>query len=309
MALSSSDVTRPVLAALNTEITDLVARVTQSTGTVIGHTKAFGETSGSGWLYSSEYLVTNSHVIEDLIEPVFVELSNRRLKAEVVGHDPMTDLAVLRIVESNRDPALDLRVGLPALGELCFAFGNPLGEFPESVSIGVVSGLMRTLPLPEGHAIHDVIQTDCAINLGNSGGPLVGVDGRVIGVNTAKRGEADNIGFAVPADTVTDIVPELIKHGSIAHASLDVGVAERIVAIDDGESGHLVVTRVRASSAGPFQVGDVLLIVNDQEVRRPQDLRRVLRRNLVNQKVPVCIWRNGQRMWINCVPVSLRGSD
>jgi len=308
MALSSSDGSRPLLRTMNAEIIDLVAGVIRSTATVVGHTKAFGEAFGSGWLYSAEHLVTNSHVVADLAGPIFARFPDRRLSAELVGHDPLTDLAVLKIADGHHQPALSLRVGPPALGELCFAFGNPLGEFPESVSIGLVSGLKRTLWLPDDRAIHDVIQTDCAINQGNSGGPLMGVDGLVIGVNTAKRGEADDIGFAVPAETVADIVPELIAHGSIAHASLDIGLVERVIATDGDETAHLVVTRVRSSSAGPFEVGDVLLIVNDKEVCRHQDLRRVLRRKLVNQKVPVCIWRQGERMWINCVPVSLRVS-
>lgn len=310
MTLSSSDRSRPLLAALNAEVVDLVATVIRSTGTVNGHTKEFAPTGGSGWLYSYEFMVTNSHVVENLAGPVFVEdVEKRRLSAEVVGHDPITDLAVLRISSDHHQPILSLRPEPPALGELCFAFGNPLGEFPDSVSIGVISGLKRTLPLPGERAIHDVIQTDCAINQGNSGGPLVGTDGRVIGVNTAKHGGADNIGFAVPASTVADIVPELIAHGSIAHASLDIGVAVRQVTMDGEPPGeYLVVTRVRSSSAGPFEVGDALLVVNDHKVYQHQDLRRVLRRHLVNQKVPVCVWRNGQRVWINCVPVELKVS-
>ncbi len=169
--------------------------------------------------------------------------------------------------------------GEPArLGELCFAFGSPLGEFPESISIGIVSGLKRSLPTADRRAIFDVIQTDCAINPGNSGGPLVYVDGQVIGVNTAGIDEADGIGFAVPAETV-NIVGELLSHGAIERASLGVGVALRHAAeVPDGKG--LVVTSLRDDVAGPLERGDVILSVEDRDVRNQNDLLRALRRRI-----------------------------
>ena len=128
------------------------------------------------------------------------------------------------------------------------------------MSIGIVSGLKRSLPTADRRAIFDVIQTDCAINPGNSGGPLVDVDGRVLGVNTAGISDADGIGFAIPSDTVTDIVGELLVHGTVQRASLGIGVAYR--RIDHAPSGEsLIVTSVRADAAGPLERGDILLAI------------------------------------------------
>uniref|UniRef100_UPI000B004BFD S1C family serine protease n=2 Tax=Mycolicibacterium mucogenicum TaxID=56689 RepID=UPI000B004BFD len=141
-------------------------------------------------------IAPNDHVITDLVDPIEAQFPDTRpVTALVVGRDPLTDLAVLRIDPQDIAPLTICGHGA-RLGELCFAFGSPLGAFPESLSIGIVSGLKRSLPTGDRQSIFDVIQTDAAINPGNSGGPLVNVDGRVIGVNTAGIDGADGIGFA-----------------------------------------------------------------------------------------------------------------
>ncbi len=247
-----------LLQGLSDEIVALAQRTVPSTAIVTGQTKDFDGASGSAWLFDPEHLVTNRHVIDGLVEPVWVRFPDcRETLAEVVGSDPLTDLAVLR-VPAQRAAPLPLRRAPARLGELCFALGSPLGRFPESMSFGIVSGLKRSLPTDHGRAIYDIIQTDCAINPGNSGGPLVGVDGAVLGVNTAIASNAEGIGFAVPAETVNDIVPELLQHGVVLRASLGVSVASRRVDADDAAE-RLVVTAVRSNSAGPFESGDVLV--------------------------------------------------
>jgi S1-C subfamily serine protease len=302
MRWTSKAATAGLLAVLNDEITTLAGAVVPSTAIVTGQTKDFGAASGSAWLCDDRHLVTNHHVVEGLVAPIWVRFpACSETEAELVGSDPLTDLAVLRVSPHTALP-LQLRQHPPRLGELCFAFGSPLGEFPESVAFGIVSGLKRSLPSPGGRAIYDVIQTDCAINPGNSGGPLVGIDQRVLGVNTAVISGAEGIGFAVPADVVADIIAELITHGSIERASLGVSVATRPV----GGGDRLVITSVRASAAGPFQQGDVLLQVGQHKIASREDLLRVLRRDMVEQPVQVEVLREEQGVSFECRPSRLR---
>lgn len=290
-----------LLSALSDEIAALANAVVPSTAIVTGQNRDFNEFSGSAWLYDPQHLVTNHHVIEGLVAPVWVKFPGcQETRAEVVGSDPLTDLAVLR-VDAKSTPPFMLRQEPAKLGELCFALGSPLGQYPESMTFGIVSGLKRSLPTSGGRAIYDVIQTDCAINPGNSGGPLISVDGFVLGVNTAGVNGAEGIGFAVPADTVADIVPELLAHGAVERASLGVSVAARRGA-GAGASDQLVVTAVRSTAAGPFEKGDILFSVGPHEVRSRQDLIRVLRRDMVDRNVAVSVWREGQQVSFECMP-------
>lgn len=184
-----------LLSALSEEIVALAEAVVPSTVIVTGQTRDFAQSSGSAWLFDDQHLVTNNHVVDGLVEPLWIRFpDHQQSRAMIVGTDPLTDLAVLE-VDSQMASPFTLRPHPARLGELCFALGSPLGEFPESMSLGIVSGLKRSLPTAEGRAIFGVIQTDCAINPGNSGGPLVGVDGQVIGVNTAIRSGAEGIGL------------------------------------------------------------------------------------------------------------------
>ncbi|QRY53828.1 S1C family serine protease [Mycolicibacterium septicum] len=296
------------LRQFSNEIADLAARVSASTATVTGLTRDFDEPTGSAWLYDDEHLVTNDHVVENLLDKIEVRLPEQRAtQARLVGRDALTDLAVLRI---DRQSVLPLRLSSTSarLGELCLALGSPLGDFPESISIGIVSGLKRSLPTADGSAIFDVIQTDCAINPGNSGGPLVDVDGLVIGVNTAGISDADGIGFAVPADTVADIVPELISHGRIERPSLGIGVALRQVeSLPAGEG--LVVTSVREKAAGAFERGDVILTVDERHVHNQNSLLRALRRRVADRRIEVVVLRGGQQISLDCIPRSKRSDE
>jgi serine protease Do len=303
-----SNVSHSLLQTFSDDLSTLAARVVQSTATVKGQTKDVAEASGSAWLYDSQHLVTNSHVVKDLVEPISVQLSNEPpTEAIVIGRDPLTDLAVLRVDPQKTEP-LRLCEQPARLGELCLAFGCPLGEFPASISIGIVSGLRRTLPTADRQAIFDVIQTDCVINPGNSGGPLVNVDGEVLGVNTAGRLDADGINLAVSADTVADIVPELLMFGAVERASLGVGVALRRAPDIPGGEG-LRVTSVKANPSGPLQRGDVLLAVGERPIRNQNDLLRALRRDVANRKVAVLVWRDGEELSVECLPRSTRASS
>ena len=293
-----------LLQGLSDELIALASWVVPSTVIVTGQTKDFDQASGSAWLYDEGHLVTNHHVVEHL-EVVFVRFPGlRQERAELVGADPLTDLAVLRVVGVGGRP-LRMRE-LPArLGELCFAFGSPLGQYPESMSAGIVSGLRRRLHRP-GRGIEDVLQIDAAINPGNSGGPLVDASGQVIGVNTAGHDNADNIGFAVPAATVALVAPELIEHGSVERASLGVSVVTRTVERDGQREQRLAVSNLRAECSGPFQVDDHILRVAGREVGSRGDLFAALRRELIEQDTEVEVWRDGRVTVVRCQPGRLK---
>ncbi|MGH3080978.1 MAG: S1C family serine protease, partial [Gaiellaceae bacterium] len=185
---------------------------------------------GSGFVIDkSGHIVTNSHVVEGADE-IEVSFSNRdSVKARLVGEDRSTDLAVLK-VDADARALTPLRLGdsdRVRVGDSVVAIGNPLG-LERSVTAGIVSALHRPLAAPNQFTIDDVIQTDAAINSGNSGGPLIGANGRVIGVNTAiatgNTGARGNIGigFAVPVNTVRDVSSQLIERGRVEHAFLGV---------------------------------------------------------------------------------------
>ena len=303
-----NSMSRPVklLRQFSDEIVALAQQVVQSTATVTGQTGEFQECSGSAWLYDSEHLVTNHHVVERLVDPIHVQLPNGApTQAWVIAKDPLTDLAVLR-TDAQSAPPLQISEEGAKLGELCFAFGCPLGRYPESMSIGIVSGLQRSISAGDRQSIFDVIQTDAAINPGNSGGPLVNSDGLVIGVNTQIDIEARwGVGFAVPAETVAEVVSELITYRAVERASLGVTVARR--SVSGTATGHaLVITALRNTPAGDLHEGDVLLKVGGREVNTQNDLLRALRRDVADRRIQVLVRRDGQEVSVECLPRSVR---
>lgn len=300
-----------MLTGLSDELAALVARVLPSTATVTGQTRDLDRTSGSAWVVDEAHLVTNEHVVAGL-EVVFVRRGGaagpagasdaRHQRARLVGADPVTDLAVLELVDHGATP-LPLRAQPPRLGELCFAVGSHLGTYPETVTAGLVSGLHRSIRSPAGRPIDDVVQTDAAMNPGCSGGPLLDAAGQVLGVTSAGVDVAANVGFAIPAATVADIVPELLEHGEVVRPALGITVAAHAVELDGAPQARLVVTAIRTPAPGTapgtappdgFAVGDVLLAVAGRPVRTRGDLVRLLRRDLVGRAVPVEVLRHGQ---------------
>jgi S1-C subfamily serine protease len=185
----------------------------------------------------------------------------------------------------------------PHIGELCFAFGSPLGEYTESVTFGIVGGLGRRMPLENGKSVENLLQTDAEINPGNSGGPLVDLDGEVLGVNVMIRADGRGMGFAVPAETVASIIPELLEHGSIVRPRLGVSL-EVIGHWDQGvERERLRVSG--APNAHALQCGDVLLAVAGQTIGGRSDLFDVMRRPLLGRETAIEIERDGERQRVS----------
>jgi putative serine protease PepD len=291
--------TSPSSAAVPTDVSDIYRRV--SPGVVyIASTTAQGQASGSGWVYSSDgTIVTNDHVVEGArnVSVRFTE-NGDPITADVVGTDPSTDVAVLKI-----DPS-KVKGGLKALqladskqiepGQPAIAIGSPFG-LQGTVTSGIVSALGREIKAPNGFTISGVIQTDAAINPGNSGGPLLDEQGRVIGINSqiATNGTNANsgVGFAVPIDTVKQVVPQLKSDGSIARAWLGVSTSDAAP-----RDGALVqgVTGAPAEKAGLKQ-GDLIVSFDGRTIATASDLGQAVLTRMPGDTVKVVVQRNGSR--------------
>ena len=286
-------------AAVPTDVSDIYRRV--SPGVVyIASTTSQGQASGSGWVYSSDgTIVTNDHVVEGAgkVSVRFTE-NGDPIDAQVVGTDPSTDIAVLKIdpsqVEGGVKPlqladSKQIEPGQPAI-----AIGSPFG-LQGTVTSGIVSALGREIQAPNGFTISGVIQTDAAINPGNSGGPLLDDGGRVIGINSqiATNGSDSNsgVGFAVPIDTVKQVVPQLKADGKIDRAWL--GVSTSDAAPRDGAVVQQV-TGEPARKAG-LRPGDVILRFDDTAIATASDLGQAVNTRKPGDTVKVEVQRNGSR--------------
>ncbi len=260
---------------------------------------------GSGFVFTPDgFILTNSHVVHDAtrIEAGFPD--GRRLRAELVGDDPDTDLAVLR-VEPGALAVVELGdSGTLRVGQLVVAIGNPLG-FESTVTAGVVSALGRSFRSVTGRLIDDVIQTDAALNPGNSGGPLVDSHGRVVGVNTAVILPAQGICFAVGINTAKVVTGQLIRHGKIRRGRIGVAgqnvpllrLAQRAHGLD-GKSGVLV-TGVEpdspAARAG-VKTEDIIVGFDGKPVTGIDDLHRLLTADRIGAETTLLVLRNAERL-------------
>jgi S1-C subfamily serine protease len=267
--------------------------------------------SGSGFVFTPDgFLLTNSHVVHRATR-IGVTLSDgRTLDGELIGDDPDADLAVVRISAPNLSPA---RLGNSEAirpGQLAIAIGNPYG-FQTTVTTGVVSALGRSLRSNSGRLIDNVIQTDAALNPGNSGGPLVNSAGEVIGVNTAVILPAQGICFAIAINTAKFVAAHLIRDGKIRRSYIGIGgqnvpLHRRIVRSYDlpVDSGVLVVSVESGGPAGQAGVreGDVIVGFQDKPVRGIDDLHKLLTEERVGAKSSLLIIRSAQRVEIDILP-------
>jgi len=265
--------------------------------------------SGSGVIVSPDGLVlTNSHVVQGAKRAEVTTLDGRSLSGRVLGNDPDTDLALIRIDEDTKLPAA--RLGDSKMlkrGEIAIAIGNPLG-FDATVTAGVISALGRSLRSKNGRLIDDVIQTDAALNPGNSGGPLVSSRGEVIGINTAIITGAQGICFAVASNTASFVLGEIVRHGHVRRAHLGIGAGTvalpRKIALRLGlpQSTGAVVTSVEpdgpADHAG-LLTGDILLAIDGTPVSGADDLVRLLNHDKIERTIPLDFLRRSdqRRVW------------
>jgi S1-C subfamily serine protease len=270
--------------------------------------------SGSGFVFTPDgFMLTNSHVVHGAAEISVTTEEGDRFPAELVGDDPDTDLAVIR----GRTSAPSVPLGSSrrlAVGQLVIAIGNPLG-FQHTVTAGVVSALGRTMRSRSGRLIDGVVQTDAALNPGNSGGPLVDSQGRVVGVNTATIMGAQGICFAIGADTAEFVASRLIRDGRIRRSYVGVmgqGVPlhRRIVRYYDlpSDSGLLVESVVAGSPAerAGLRPRDVIVRFDGRSISGVDDLHRLLTAERSGQSAEIEVVRNTELRKLLIVPQSQR---
>lgn len=260
---------------------------------------------GTGFVYSADgYIVTNNHVIENATK-VEVRLRDKEIvAAKVIGRDPATDLALLKVEAGhNLVPARLGNSDTLRVGEWVMAIGDPL-NYDKTVTVGVVSGKGRSLGISETtSSFENFIQTDAAINFGNSGGPLLNVHGEVIGINTAISRMGQNIGFAVPINMAKEIIPKLRDKGKVTRGYLGIRIsnldteAMRAWGLKSAD-GALVqdVEEGKPAAKAGVQPGDVLIRVDAQPVRNTHDLIDYVSRKSPGEKVDIRLIRNGKEM-------------
>jgi serine protease Do len=269
-----------------------------------GRQQIIGEGLGSAFVFDPNGLIlTNNHVIEGASEIRVTFGKKREMSATVVGRDPPTDIAVLR-VEAQGLPHVPLGDSdATRVGDWVVAIGNPFG-LSHTVSAGIVSAKGRTSSDVRGldeSGYYDFLQTDASINPGNSGGPLLDTSGRVVGINTAIRAQANNIGFAVPINMVKELLPRLLKDGEIKRsfigvkvASLASGDAERLgLESDQGALVRSVEPGGPADVAG-LRPDDVIVGFENQPVPTPEHLRWVASVHGIGKSVSLRVVRSGR---------------
>ena len=275
---------------------------------------------GSGVIISPDgYIVTNNHVVDGATD-IKVTLSDRRiLSAKLVGNDPLTDLAVIKVDGTNLPniPIGDSSALHP--GQTVLAFGNPFG-FRFTVTRGIVSALNRPNPYADDRRKPgQFIQTDAAINPGNSGGPLVNARGEVVGINTfliSPSGSFSGMGFAIPTQIVHPVVDSLIRYGKVSHARMGVGITdvtpENAKFFDVKDNNGAVITQVEPDSPGAkagLRVGDVVTEMDGQKVSDAGQLQMEVGEKRPGTKVTLQVMRDGKSVSVPITLEEMDGSD
>jgi len=311
---------------INLDTTDIETSITQAVeqvgpavvtvvGTIPGQTTFFGPTgdqtvSGSGFFISDGgYILTNNHVVEGTNEVSIILSDGTQEQASIVGTDRYSDIAVLKMDGSI--PAV-ARLGNSELldpGEFVIAIGSPLGDFKNTVTVGVVSATGRAIDTGQGYQIENLIQTDAAINHGNSGGPLVNLAGEVIGINTlVVRGSgsgdvAEGLGFAIPVSTAQAVAEQIIQQGYFARPFMGISyqsISPDIAAAYDlpvqwGVYVSRVVPGSPASQAG-LQPGDIITRIGNVTLNETHAYVNTLFTYKPGDQVTLEFWRNGETM-------------
>ncbi len=271
------------------------------------YVRRFGEESlepaesGSGVLISDDgYIVTNHHVIDGADNISILLPDKGRYDAQLIGEDVLTDLALLKIEESGLTsmPIGDsdnLRVG-----ETVAAIGNPLGYFQQTVTAGIISAVDRQVRLPGGNFAYSFVQTDALVNPGNSGGPLVNLDGEIIGINTAKISlmGVEGIGLSIPSNTVSRVMDDLKEHGRVIRPHLGVIIDDWPLYSDEEPDNGVLIIEIAPDSPAEevgLQSGDVIVAIDDHEVQYLAQLFDRLLDYYPDDTVTITYYRDGER--------------
>jgi S1-C subfamily serine protease len=266
---------------------------------------------GSGFIFTPDgFILTNSHVVHGATKVEVTVSDGHKYEAELIGDDPDTDLAVIRINAPNLVPAELGEAQKIRVGQLVVAIGNPYG-FQYTVTAGVVSALGRSLRAQSGRLMDDVIQTDAALNPGNSGGPLVNSRGQVIGVNTATILPAQGICFATSIDTAKFVASRLIRDGKVSRsyiglAGQNVPLPRRIVRYYNlpVESGIMIISyevNSPAKKAGALE-GDIIIGFDDRPIAGIDELHKLLTEERIGHKYSLVVIRGTEKLFLEVVP-------
>jgi len=273
--------------------------------------KKQGDGSGSGFVFTPDgYIITNSHVVHGAsrIEVCFVD--GQRIEAQLIGDDPHTDLAVIHVALQDLNFLSLGDSSRLSVGQIAIAIGNPY-SFQCTLTAGVISALGRSMRSQSGRLIEEIIQTDAALNPGNSGGPLLNSSGEVIGVNTAAILPAQGICFAIPVNTAKFIATELMRSGHVRRGFI--GVMVQNVALPKGmvhmgktpvESGVSITSLERGSPAERFglRVGDVIVGMDEQIVSSIDDLHKLLTKFDIGHEYKLTVVRDFEKVIVSIVP-------
>ena len=269
------------------------------------------QASGSGFIITEDgYILTNYHVIENSDTVTVATYDDQTYEAEIIGYDETNDIAVLKISAENLRPVTLGNSDKLRVGDSVFAIGNPLGELTFSLTHGVVSALSRNVRTEAGNSM-DLIQTDCAINSGNSGGALFNSRGEVIGITNAKysssgmsEAEIDNVGFAIPVNSVTRIVTSIIENGYVLKPYIGVTVSpisDETAGITGIKAGAVVleVTEGGPADQAGIRVNDVIVKVDRTEIKDSNDLVQVISKSEPGDVMTFNIYRQGEDIQID----------
>ena len=304
---TSGEMTPAQVYAANVDST--VGITTSITTTNFWGYQSSAAASGSGFILSDNgYIITNYHVIEDSNSVTVTTYSGQSYEAEIVGFDESNDIAVLKIEAESLVPVVLGSSDELQVGDFVEAIGNPLGELTFSMTYGAVSALDREVTLSNGVTMK-LIQTDCAINSGNSGGALFNMYGEVIGITNAKYSSGgsgasiDNIGFAIPIDSVRDIVESIIEKGYITKPYIGVSVASvgsesQAYGLPGGAAVKAVTEGGPAEKAG-LQVNDIITAVDGVEITSHSDLVDYVGQKSVGDTISLTVYRQGTYITVN----------
>lgn len=269
--------------------------------------------TGSGFVFSSDGLIlTNAHVIENSGRLNVTLLDGNEFQGELVGRDKETDIAIIKIFGSGYTP---LKLGVSGdqkIGQLVIAIGNPLG-YQHSVSVGVLSGVGRTMRTPGGQLVDDILQSDAAMNPGNSGGPMINTDGEAIGINTAIIPSAQGLSFSIGIDSAKEITRYLISDGKVFKAYLglmtqDIEIHPRIKNFYRLNSGKgLMITGLESpspASRANLHEGDIIIEFDGDLITRSVDLtKHLIGSRLIKKSTSMRILRQTKIVDVDIVPV------
>ncbi|OPZ83935.1 MAG: putative serine protease HhoB precursor [bacterium ADurb.Bin425] len=255
---------------------------------------------GSGLIIREDgYILTNNHVVGNA-QQIKVSLQDKRtFDGKVIGRDPFTDLAVVKIDAKGLPVSKIGESKSLRPGDFAIAIGSPLG-FDHTVTLGIISALGRSIDA-ENKPISNLIQTDAAINPGNSGGPLLNIKGEVVGVNVAIRGDGQNIGFAIPSEVFSEVSKQLIEQGHVSRPYLGIKMQimdeamAQALGLPPNTKGALVAQVGQGSPAeeGGLQIQDVITSIDGQPVKDPEDVRAFVKSKKTGDIVRIAVLRQG----------------